>query len=179
VYEYAGHRLWLAYGLAIAISALIVIAGLVVMYLSSAAYSSSFSTILRLGRGAHLSQEIVDGDHDGKDPLPEYLEKTTISFAGTGLWKKDADGNADYELVSVQAHEPSTTQESHEGRANLRRPSTLRPSEMSSEEPIRGPYGNGYDARSPSPNIEDADNAFPSRLGQDRVLQVPQSNSRI
>ena len=73
VYEYSDYKLWLAYGLAITISVITVIAGLIVMYLSSAAYNSSFSTILRLGRGAHLSREIVDGDHGGKEPLPKYL----------------------------------------------------------------------------------------------------------
>lgn len=84
-YEYPTGRLWLACGLAIAISTLIVIAGLIVMYLSSAAYNSSFSTILRLSGGAHLGQEIVDDDHDGKEPLPEYLAKSNISFAGAAL----------------------------------------------------------------------------------------------
>jgi hypothetical protein len=128
VYEYSGHRLWLAYGLAIAISALIVIAGLIVMYLSSAAYNSSFSTILRLGRGAHLSQEIIDGDHDGKAPLPKYLEMATISFAGAALLRKDTNGDAEYELVSVQAPEPVTMQGSPDGRADSFRPSTLQSS---------------------------------------------------
>ena len=101
VYEYSDYKLWLAYGLAITISVITVIAGLIVMYLSSAAYNSSFSTILRLGRGAHLSREIVDGDHDGKEPLPKYLEKATISFAGSAVRNHYANSDGEYELVSV------------------------------------------------------------------------------
>jgi hypothetical protein len=189
VYEYSGHRLWLAYGLAIAISVLIVIAGLVVMYLSSAAYNSSFSTILRLGRGAHLSQEIVHGDHDGKEPLPEYLEKATISFAGTALRKQGSNGDAEYELVPVQAPGLLTTQESPGGRADSHRPSTLQSSigecegresnVMSPDEPVRWPQGNGSDARSHSSNIEEGEIGSLPRPEPDRVLQVPQSRSRI
>jgi hypothetical protein len=98
-------------------SALIVIAGLTVMYISSAAYTNSFSTTLRLARGAHLSQEIVEKDYDGKEPLPEYLEKATISFAGSALWRQDANSDAEYELVPVYAPEPVTTQEGSDWRA--------------------------------------------------------------
>ena len=70
IYEYSQTRLWLAYGVAIAISAVIVIAGLAVMYTSSMAYNNNFSNILRLARGARLSHEVADEDHDGKEPLP-------------------------------------------------------------------------------------------------------------
>jgi hypothetical protein len=79
-----------------------VIAGLTVMYLGGAAYNNNFSNILLLARGAHLSHEVIDGDHDGKEPLPEYLEKATISFAGTALWQKQASGEAKYDLVPTQ-----------------------------------------------------------------------------
>jgi hypothetical protein len=189
VYEYSGHRLWLAYGLAISISVLIVIAGLIMMYLSSAAYNSSFSTILRLGRGAELSQEIVDGDHDGKELLPEYLEKATISFAGTALRKQGSNDDAEYELVPVQATDVLTTQESPSGRADSHRPSTLQSSTgecegrestlTSPDEPVQWPQGNGSDARSHSPSSEEGEIESPSRPEPDRALQVPQLRSRI
>jgi hypothetical protein len=108
VYEYSQSRLWLAYGIAIAISILIVIAGLVVMYLGGAAYNNNFSNILRLARGAHISHEIIDWDHDGKEPLPEYLEKANISFSGTALWQKQASGEAKYDLVPTQGPKAAT-----------------------------------------------------------------------
>lgn len=177
MYEYSGHRLWLAYGLATAISTIIVAAGLIVMFLSSAAYNSSFSTMLRLGRGAHLSQEIVDGDHDGKEPLPKYLEKATISFAGTALWRKDADRDAEYELIPVQTSEHAAIQVRSGGRAGSHGPSTLRSSievyegrdsnEVSLEEPTRGPFGYGSDARMHSPSIGGISTVTSPRSGLD------------
>ena len=118
LYEYSSSRLWLAYGLAIAMTTLIVIAGLTVMYISSAAYTNSFSTTLRLARGAHLSQKIVGKDYDGKEPLPEYLENATISFAGSALWRQDAHSDAEYELIPVCAPEPVTKQESPDWHAD-------------------------------------------------------------
>jgi hypothetical protein len=72
------------------------------MYMGGAAYNNSFSNILRLARGAHLSHEIIDGDHDGKEPLPKYLEKSTISFAGSRLWQKKSSGEAKYDLVPTR-----------------------------------------------------------------------------
>ena len=191
VYEYSSGRLWLAYGLVIAISTLTVIAGLIVMYLSNAAYSSSLSTILRRSRGAHLGQEIVDGDHDGKEPLPEYLAKSNISFAGAALWKQHTDGDAEYELVPVQVPEPVTTQESPGGRVDSHRQSTLR---LSAEEyegcsesngfhhdrPAPAPQDDESVTEPPSPSIEeDADGGFPPPFGPDLALQVPQPSSRI
>jgi hypothetical protein len=127
-------------------TALIVIAGLTVMYISGATYNSSFSTILRLAKGAHLSHEIADKDYDGTEPLPKYLEKATISFAGSALSNDYANSDSEYELVSVQAPEPAATQESLGGHADSHRPSTLQSSteyaegresnEMPSEEPV-------------------------------------------
>jgi hypothetical protein len=85
-----------------------VIAGLVVMYTGGAAYNNNFSNILRLARGAHLSHEIIDGDDDGKEPLPRYLEKAAISFAGTALWQKEANGEAKYDLVPTHGSKAAT-----------------------------------------------------------------------
>jgi hypothetical protein len=138
LYEYSSSRLWFAYGLAIAMATLIVIAGLTVIYISSAAYTNSFSTTLRLARGAHLSQEIMEKDYDGKEPLPEYLEKATISFAGSVLREKDAE----YELVPVYAPEPATTQESPDWHAGSYGQSALQSS-------IEEREGNETDERCP------------------------------
>ena len=189
VYAYSSPRLWLAYGLAIAITVLIVTAGLTVMYISSAAYNSSFSTILRLARGAQLSHEIVDKDYDGKEPLPKYLEKAIISFAGAALWNQGANSDAEYELVPVQAPERVSMQESPDGRSVSHRQSTLQSSieecegresnEMSPDGLVRGLQDNGSDVESPSPTTEEGDIGPSPQSGPDRVLQAPQSHSRI
>jgi len=126
-----------------------------------------------------LSQEIIDGDRDGKEPLPDYLEKATILFAGTALWEQDANGDAGYQLVSVQAYEHVATHEVSGERADSRRQSTINPStgeyggrgsnEMLPEEPVRGPRGSSSDARLPSPSTEYAHIRSSPRLGPWRV----------
>jgi hypothetical protein len=159
------------------------------MYTSSVAYTNCFSTILRLARGARLSHEIVEEDYDGKEPSPKYVEKTTISFAGATSWRQAVNDDAEYELVPVQAPEPVATQDTPDEHADSHRPSTLHASnegcegresnEMVLEEPVRWPQGNGSDARSHSSNVEEGDIGCSPRSGPDRVLQAPQSRSRI
>lgn len=113
-YEYSKSRLWLAYGVAIAISAVIIVAGLTVMSMGSAAYNNNFSNILRLARGAHLSHEVANEDHDGKEPLPKHLQKATISFADTALWRQHASNDPEYKLVPVEASEHAALHDGHD-----------------------------------------------------------------
>ena len=75
------YKLWLAYGLAISLSALIVIIGLLAIYINGASFSYSFSSILRLSRGAEISVDINKADLDGRDPLPRYLKEATVKFS--------------------------------------------------------------------------------------------------
>ncbi|EME78326.1 uncharacterized protein MYCFIDRAFT_216609 [Pseudocercospora fijiensis CIRAD86] len=81
VYEYSPVKLWLAYGIAIALTLLGTILGLIAIFKNGAAFSDDFSTILRTARYARLSREVSYSDSDGRDPLPEYLSETTIVFS--------------------------------------------------------------------------------------------------
>lgn len=81
IYLYAEQKLWLVYGVAIAASLVVILAGLFVIFLNGVAYSNVFSTFLRLSREAHIDTRIERCDLDGRDPLPNYLAKATISFA--------------------------------------------------------------------------------------------------
>lgn len=85
VYIYARSRLWLAYGLGIACSTLIVCIGMLAIYMNGASFSNTFSTLLRLGRGASLSSEIEKVDLDGQDPLPEYIKDMKVKFSKGGI----------------------------------------------------------------------------------------------
>ncbi|GIZ41227.1 hypothetical protein CKM354_000454000 [Cercospora kikuchii] len=80
IYVYPAFKLWLAYGLAIGVTALIVCFGLAAMVANDAAFSYQFSTLLRLSRGADLSAEIEQEDLDGRDPLPDYLKGLNVRF---------------------------------------------------------------------------------------------------
>lgn len=85
VYSYAAHKLWLPYGIALALTTLVVIAGLATMFLNHASYSSNFSTILRAAHGAQLSTEIQEGDAHGQDPLPKYLAEAKVRLHPVGV----------------------------------------------------------------------------------------------
>ena len=52
------------------------------MLSSGIAYTNHFSTILRAARYANMATSLLPEDADGKDPLPEYLAATSVSFEG-------------------------------------------------------------------------------------------------
>jgi len=79
VYAYSVWKLWLAYGIAILVSALAVIVGMTVIWLHGASHSNNFSAIFRTARGAQLSVKIENEDLNGQDPLPKYLEEATVA----------------------------------------------------------------------------------------------------
>lgn len=78
VYVYSAARLWLAYGIAIFFAVMASVIGLRALFATGASYSQDFSTVLRIGRGALMSTEVKDGDTDGKDKLPKYLEEAQV-----------------------------------------------------------------------------------------------------
>ncbi|KAK0276838.1 hypothetical protein LTR35_010232 [Friedmanniomyces endolithicus] len=101
IYIYAAYKLWLAYGLAIAATALIAACGLAAMMANGAAFSNSFSTILRLSRGADLDRKVQDADLSGRAPLPRYLEEATVKFSQEQVL--GGDQNKGYTLIDMQA----------------------------------------------------------------------------
>lgn len=81
IYIYAASKLWLAYGLAIGATALIVLLGIAAIIANDASFSNKFSTILRLSRGAQLSYELNHSVLSGRDPLPDYAKKATVRIS--------------------------------------------------------------------------------------------------
>jgi hypothetical protein len=73
IYVYTRSILWTAYGVAIGVTFLGVLAGSLVYLLNHGSYSSKFSTILRVTRGATVSADLSMEDCNGLDPLPEHL----------------------------------------------------------------------------------------------------------
>lgn len=80
IYVYAAYKLWLAYGMMVGATALIVFFGIAAMIANDASFSNEFSTILRISRGAQLSHEINRADLSGRDPLPAYAKNATVRF---------------------------------------------------------------------------------------------------
>jgi hypothetical protein len=96
VYSYAAWKLWIAYGIAILLSALAVMVGAIYIELNAATFSDNFSTIFRIAKGAEISVPIDEKDLDGRDPLPTYLARATIrpmSVAGLAASKQHSSGS--------------------------------------------------------------------------------------
>jgi len=103
VYLYAPFKLWVAYGLATLFAAIAVLIGLLAMFSNGITYSNHFSTILRMARYAQMKTTILPEDADGKDPLPIYLARASVTFS---------DGHSTLEkrrLSSVDTKSPSVT----------------------------------------------------------------------
>ncbi|KAF2773458.1 hypothetical protein EJ03DRAFT_265063 [Teratosphaeria nubilosa] len=84
-YTYSAYKLWLAYGLALFCAVIASLMGTFAILASGASYSNSFSAILRIARQAHLTMEVLPGDADGRDPLPDYIAKARVRFGGHDL----------------------------------------------------------------------------------------------
>ncbi|KAH6962572.1 hypothetical protein BKA56DRAFT_679363 [Ilyonectria sp. MPI-CAGE-AT-0026] len=81
VYAYSPSTLWITYGIAIFISTVSVLAGSVVVITSQAAYTSQFSTFLRVSQNIYLHDKVIaPQDRSGKDPLPKYLQTMVAGF---------------------------------------------------------------------------------------------------
>jgi hypothetical protein len=81
VYLYAAQTLWLAYGIALGLTFLSILLGIVSIYYNGGfSYTTKFSTILRVAHCIDLSEPIRPEDTDGKDPTPRYIKKLTIYF---------------------------------------------------------------------------------------------------
>ena len=107
IYVYAAWKLWLAYGIVIALTAIAVIVGLLAMYENGATYSNDFSTIFRVAKGAEVDVMIKAEDLDGKDPLPKYLADARISLAnGTRLRTTNSSRAEGHPLAASDSKEP-------------------------------------------------------------------------
>ncbi|KAI9712451.1 MAG: hypothetical protein M1820_001664 [Bogoriella megaspora] len=78
VYVYSAGKLWLAYGIATAVTLASVLIGLLVMFTNGATYSNNFSTILRVARATGLDAYIFQADMDDRTPAPRPLTNTSV-----------------------------------------------------------------------------------------------------
>ncbi|KAF7169502.1 hypothetical protein CNMCM5623_002187 [Aspergillus felis] len=79
IYIYTRSILWTAYGIALGVTLLSVVAGTVVYLSNHGSYSSKFSTIFRVTQGATVSVELNTEDCSGFDPLPDHLAKAQMT----------------------------------------------------------------------------------------------------
>lgn len=80
IYSYAASTLWLAYGIAIALTLLGIVSGLVSVERNDGSHTTKFSTIIRVANCIKLSTPVQPEDAGGKDPAPRYVENLLVSF---------------------------------------------------------------------------------------------------
>ncbi|KAJ2987773.1 hypothetical protein NUW58_g4324 [Xylaria curta] len=78
IYQYSSRELWIAYGVAIVVSAVASLLGLLTSFLSNASYSNGFSSVYRTAHNSRLDVTMQAEDMKGTDPLPRYLAKATL-----------------------------------------------------------------------------------------------------
>ncbi|KAK5708462.1 hypothetical protein LTR97_001003 [Elasticomyces elasticus] len=82
VYTYNWQRLWLAYGLALAATMIVVAVGCGSLVTAGTSFSNKFSTALRVTRGDRIDVVVKDNDRLGSDPLPEYMSEAKLLCKG-------------------------------------------------------------------------------------------------
>ncbi|RHZ70637.1 hypothetical protein CDV55_105263 [Aspergillus turcosus] len=80
VYSYSLPTLWIAYGIAILVTTISVLLGLVAYFANHGSYSTKFSTIVRKTRKAPISPPFDVDDDNGRDPLPKSIARSKISI---------------------------------------------------------------------------------------------------
>lgn len=100
-YTYAPVTLWAAYGTALAVGLLSATLGLLAMVRNRASYSNEFSSVLRATRLATLSTDLQELDTDGRDPLPGYLARATITL-------QNHRRKSDHQYVSLESLQPKS-----------------------------------------------------------------------
>ncbi|KAJ9157975.1 hypothetical protein NKR23_g422 [Pleurostoma richardsiae] len=97
LYQYTASTLWITYGAAIGLSALSVLVGATVVLTERAAYSTCFSTLLRVANNLYLPISLKLQDTTGQDPLPRHLSSMVVQFPPMidfSMAEKAAAGNS-------------------------------------------------------------------------------------
>ena len=95
-YQYEAATLWATYGIAIGISALSVLIGAFVVITQRAAYSTGFSTLIRVAHNIYLPVSIAPEDTGGKDPLPPYMKDVLVRVPPQGAAALGGEGRIEH-----------------------------------------------------------------------------------
>ena len=79
LYVYSPRNIWISYGLAITFAILGALLGIAALLKNSAAFTNSFSTILRVTGHADLNTIVGASDTFGASPLPNHLKHAKLS----------------------------------------------------------------------------------------------------
>ncbi|GKU09518.1 unnamed protein product [Fusarium langsethiae] len=95
-FSYEPRNLFIAYGIGILFSFIVVIYGLLCIKSASASYANSFSTILRTTRNPDLDTVVPTAETSGAEPLPKHLGNVRLLLRRQG---NDSEGGGDKATV--------------------------------------------------------------------------------
>jgi hypothetical protein len=81
IYLYSKSTLWIAYGTAIFFTLIAMLIGLLSMLKNNVAYANNFSIVLRVAKTATMNVEILEGEGDGRQPLPARLANARVQMS--------------------------------------------------------------------------------------------------
>ncbi|GAP88889.1 hypothetical protein SAMD00023353_1700480 [Rosellinia necatrix] len=94
-YQYSSRQLWIAYGVAIAVSSLASAVGLLAVFINDANYSNDFSSVYRTAHSSRLDAKIQAEDMKPADPLPEYLARAALYIGNSHSLAEPVPGGDD------------------------------------------------------------------------------------
>ncbi|KIM96598.1 hypothetical protein OIDMADRAFT_205291 [Oidiodendron maius Zn] len=90
IYSYAATLLWVAYGIALGVTMLSMIPGLVSVKSNGGSYTTNFSTIIRVAHSINLSAPLQPEHTEGKEPASRDVKNLFVSFpvGNNGYYKR-------------------------------------------------------------------------------------------
>jgi hypothetical protein len=112
-FSYEPRNLFIAYGIGILFSLIVVIFGLLCIRSASASYTNSFSTILRTTRNPELDAVVPSAETSGAEPLSKHLSNVRLVLRRQGNGLEGGDDQSTFFAVDTK---PDNMKEAREER---------------------------------------------------------------
>ncbi|TGJ80107.1 hypothetical protein E0Z10_g8652 [Xylaria hypoxylon] len=109
MYQYSSRQLWIAYGVAIAASAVAALLGSLAIFFNDASYSNNFSSVYRTAYTSELGVVMQVEDMKATDPLPRYLAKAALYITNPNSTARPVPGDKQWMTVATRADSSSET----------------------------------------------------------------------
>jgi hypothetical protein len=110
-FSYEPRNLFIAYGIGILFSMIIVIYGLLCIKSASASYANSFSTIVRTTRNPGLDAVVPNAETSGAEPLSKNIRKIRLKLRRQGKGLEGGSDEATFFAVELKSDDRNGTRE--------------------------------------------------------------------
>ena len=101
-FSYEPRNLFIAYGIGLLFSLIVVMFGLLCIKSASASYTNSFSTILRTTRNPELDAIVPSAESSGAEPLSKHLSNVRLVLRRQGNSLEGDGGSATFFAVDTK-----------------------------------------------------------------------------